>query len=98
MAESGVTFTVDNVQERGPERMIQLSGKATRLTPDIVLENRARMKAIRVMGLESFGREAAEMIMSGDLSRVTEIEELEKHDVDGIGVEILATVVVRDFD
>lgn len=69
----GLTINVEGVDSGKGGSIIKMSGTKPAIMPDIVAKNRLRLKAIRVVGLEEFGRSAGEAIGSGDFGRVTEI-------------------------
>lgn len=55
------------------EETVEMRVEATRITPQVVLDQRARLRALRAVGLENIPEEFVEDIFSGDLSRFTEI-------------------------
>lgn len=52
---------------------VVLEGPKAPLVPRAVAENRARLRALTVAGLEGVPRETVEQLQAGDLSRITEI-------------------------
>lgn len=53
--------------------VVEMRIEATRVTPRLVLDQRARLRALRTIGLENLPEEFVEDIFAGDLSRFTEI-------------------------
>lgn len=91
-----VTINVERVEDRGNKKTVEMSGSKPALMPDIVAKSRVRLKAIRVVGLEQFGRAAGEAISEGDFGRVTEIVDyVEGTTGDMVGSEFTAVVVVE---
>lgn len=94
-----LTFQVKDVDEERDRTIIELEGTASSLMPDFVVNNRARLKAIRVVGGEHVVRGAINEIAEGDLGRVTDILEFESNPLDMPGMrEIFVVVGVQKTD
>lgn len=69
---------VVSTDKMGDETEVVVEGKSPQLVPEMVLQNRARLRAITVSGLSGVPAETLDQIMSGDLSRVTEINDIQE--------------------
>lgn len=72
-------FVLDvvGISSRGREKEVELEGKVPTLMPDLIAENRARLKAITASGLVDVSVGTLEELSDGNLGRVAEV-----HDTD----------------
>lgn len=96
----GVTFSVKSVEEQGNSVIVEIEGEKFGMMPNFVVKNRARLKAIRVVGVERLPRNVAEQVMEGDFGRVTEIIDFEERGGEsGVGpTDVFALVEVSTGD
>lgn len=92
-----IVFEIQGSEESGDEVMVELEGSKLAVVPDFVMKNRARIKAIRVVGIETLPRAAVEAVMEGDVSRFTEIVEYDKQRSDVPLEDVYVVVAVKDM-
>lgn len=90
-----ITFEVVGIDQGREETIVELEGMAASLIPDFVVESRARLKAIRVVGGEQIARGALEDIIEGNLGRVTEIVDIDMDEGQLGGREVSIAVAVE---
>lgn len=94
-----ITFDIQYVGRRRNQTVVELEGLAASLMPDFVVETRARLKAIRVVGGEQVARGALDEVSEGNLGRVTEIIDFDIGDREPPGGrEVFITVAVDTGD
>lgn len=88
-----LTFDISSVEDHGDTSIVEMSVASPKVMPDFVVKNRARVKAIRIVGPERIAVGGVEEIMDGNLSRVTEILEHRKTPAQPPGFETSDIVI-----
>lgn len=76
MTEDNISFSVEDVERKRGDIFVTLEGMSTPVTPEFVIKTRARLKALRIVGVESVAREFWDDIVDGDVNRATDIAEI----------------------
>lgn len=86
-------FTFDIINIDG--NVVEMEVEASRVTPDFVIGQRARLKALRTYGLENIPEDLVREVYEGNLGRITEIVHEETISTDGAFKEKMYAVRVE---